>query len=142
MGTRHLICVKEDGKNKVAQYGQWDGYPAGQGVDILKFLKDKTLFEEFKKKLKRVRFLDSDGKDKKFIESYNKNAPEWSNEPDNRTPEQIYWWNTFMHRDLGAKILPNISKSTDDEIILHDDSTFVNDNLMCEYCYIINLAVK
>ena len=38
MGTRHLIIVKSEGKTKVAQYGQWDGYPTGQGKDIAIFL--------------------------------------------------------------------------------------------------------
>lgn len=41
MGTRHLIEVVVDGQIKVAQYGQWDGYPSGQGVDVLKFLAEK-----------------------------------------------------------------------------------------------------
>lgn len=27
MGTRHLTAVVIDGDYKVAQYGQWDGYP-------------------------------------------------------------------------------------------------------------------
>ena len=28
MGTRNLTCVFKDGEYKVAQYGQWDGYPS------------------------------------------------------------------------------------------------------------------
>lgn len=42
MGTRHLICVSHNDQCKVAQYGQWDGYPAGQGVNILAFLREMT----------------------------------------------------------------------------------------------------
>jgi len=38
MGTRNLTMVISDGKTKIAQYGQWDGYPSGQGADILAFL--------------------------------------------------------------------------------------------------------
>jgi hypothetical protein len=40
MGTRHLIAVQLDGEYRIAQYGQWDGYPEGQGVDVLKFLRE------------------------------------------------------------------------------------------------------
>ena len=40
MGTRNLTAVFMDGEYKVAQYGQWDGYPSGQGVDILNILKN------------------------------------------------------------------------------------------------------
>ena len=32
MGTRHMIGVVKDGIPRIAQYGQWDGYPSGQGV--------------------------------------------------------------------------------------------------------------
>ena len=39
MGTRHTTAVKQNGEYKVAQYGQWDGYPEGAGVSILSFLK-------------------------------------------------------------------------------------------------------
>lgn len=40
MGTRHLILVWYKGKWHIAQYGQWDGYPEGQGINIVKFLND------------------------------------------------------------------------------------------------------
>ena len=36
MGTRGLTkVIDKDGITKVAQYGQWDHYPEGQGVKIL-----------------------------------------------------------------------------------------------------------
>ena len=41
MGTRNLTAVYLDGQYKVAQYGQWDGYPEGQGITALTFLRDK-----------------------------------------------------------------------------------------------------
>ena len=52
MGTRNLTMVISENKTKVAQYGQWDGYPEGQGKTILKFLKrcDLKIFEERLKK--------------------------------------------------------------------------------------------
>lgn len=48
MGTRNLTCVQLDGKMRVAQYCQWDGYPSGQGLTVLKFLRsmDRALFEQ------------------------------------------------------------------------------------------------
>lgn len=39
MGTRNLTIVHSNGEYKVAQYGQWDGYPEGLGVQLLKYLK-------------------------------------------------------------------------------------------------------
>ena len=50
MGTRNLtMVIDQEGEVKVAQYGQWDGYPSGVGVGIVSFLKNETLFESFKK---------------------------------------------------------------------------------------------
>lgn len=37
MGTRNLTCVVLDGKYVVSSYGQWDGYPSGQGKQFLIF---------------------------------------------------------------------------------------------------------
>lgn len=44
MGTRHRQAViSKDGELKIQQYGQWDGYPSGQGVDILDYLRQADL---------------------------------------------------------------------------------------------------
>lgn len=53
MGTRHLIIVVSQQEVKVAQYGQWDGYPDGQGKRILTFLR-KAKLGRFAKKLTDV----------------------------------------------------------------------------------------
>lgn len=137
MGTRHLIAVQKDNEYKVAQYGQWDGYLDGQGRDILEFISIPENLQRLKKALSKVRFID-DKKDKKFLDSYNKNAPSWSNEPDNRTEEQKRWFNLYMTRDLGAKILKNIVESEDKEIILRNSISFTGDSLFCEYAYVID----
>jgi len=140
MGTRNLtMVINQEGETKVAQYGQWDGYPDGVGASLLEFLKDKELFNKFKVQLPKLRFLDSEGVDKDFIESYNKNTPHWSNEPDNRTDEQIKWWKNYCHRDLAEEVLTNIANSNDEQIILQDHSNFGNDTVMCEWVYIVDL---
>ena len=44
MGTRHLqTVIDRNGVKRISQYGQWDGYPSGQGLDILRFLKSADL---------------------------------------------------------------------------------------------------
>lgn len=140
MGTRHLIAVKSDGEYKVAQYGQWDGYPDGQGVAVLEFLRQYDL-SEFKQRLLSVRFLD-EVKDKEFVDSYNANVPKWSNEPDKRTTAQKRWWKLFQSRDLGAKVLSNILHADDNEIVLSNQLSFAADSLMCEYAYVIDFDIN
>jgi hypothetical protein len=140
MGTRNLtMVIDKEGVKKVAQYGQWDGYPSGVGLSILVFLKDSDLFSKMVENLKKTRFLDLEGVDKEFIEDYNRNAPEWSNEPDNRTKEQIKWFSTYCHRDLAEKVLINIANSDDKEIILMDRESTGRSGGWVEYSYIINL---
>ena len=104
---------------------------------ILSFLKDEENIENLKNNLNKIRFID-DVKDKDFIESYDKNAQQWSNEPDKRTKEQIYWFETYMSRDLGSDILINIADSSDDDILLRNEIVFAGDSLFCEYAYVID----
>jgi hypothetical protein len=140
VGTRNLtMVINHQGEKKVAQYGQWDGYPSGVGVCVLAFLRDKELFEKFKNNLSKVRFLDKEGVDKEFIESYDKNAPQWSNESDNRTEEQKMWFDTYCSRDLAEEVLTNIANSTDEEIILMDRESTAKGDGWVEYSYVINL---
>lgn len=138
MGTRHLIAVMVEDEYRIAQYGQWDGYPDGQGVDVLSFLNDKSKTDKLLTSLKSVRLLDDEGRDKEFIESYNKNCPEWSNDPDNRTQDQKDWFSNYADRSLGSKILDNVCESNDKEILLKNGIGFAGDSLFCEYAYVID----
>ena len=60
MGTRNLTGVYLDGQYKVAQYGQWDGYPEGQGITVLTFLRDKMDLELFKEALRNSSYIPSE----------------------------------------------------------------------------------
>jgi hypothetical protein len=140
MGTRHLVAVMHNKEYKIAQYGQWDGYPSGQGADVLSFLSDPSSIDRLKDALSRVRFLDLGGQDKAFMEEYNKNAPEWSNEPDNRTAEQKRWFEQYISRDIGSKILKRVAESSNKEkVVLKNNIGFAGDSLFCEYAYIVDL---
>jgi len=54
MGTRHIQrVITKAGQVKVAQYGQWDGYPDGQGVDILEYLHNGNL-DKYQENLEKI----------------------------------------------------------------------------------------
>ena len=129
MGTRNLISVIKDGKPVIAQYGQWDGYPSGQGAGVLQFLNSGDL-DKLTNKLSKVRFLDIDGKDADFVKRYDSG---------DRTEADSSWFNNFISRDLGSDILANVANSELDEIILKDSYDFGKDTVSCEYAYTINL---
>lgn len=134
MGTRNLTIVKSDGQYKVAQYGQWDGYPSYSGVNILKFLKNSNL-DKFKSDLKNVLLLTSEqidelweaigvGKEEKFVPIEITNA--------------FNSLHPTLSRDLGCEILSAIMDK-DGQVELYNDLEFAKDSLMCEYAYVIDL---
>ena len=112
MGTRNLTLVKDkEGKTKVAQYGQWDGYPEGQGSTILNFIRSKENRDTLAEVLKNVQFFNLEVAPqsiKDYIEGYDKRCAAWSNEPDNRTEADRYWFDNLISRDVCGKILENL----------------------------------
>ena len=60
MGTRHhQVVITKSGEMKISQYGQWDGYPDGQGKDILTFLKSADL-EKYHEEVFKVRQITNE----------------------------------------------------------------------------------
>lgn len=45
--------ITKEGDTKIRQYGQWDGYPDGQGVEILKYLIGADL-EKYQENLAKI----------------------------------------------------------------------------------------
>ena len=54
MGTRHLICVFYKDRFVVAQHGQWDSSPKGQGVTFMKFLRMPNQHPRLKDRLEHI----------------------------------------------------------------------------------------
>lgn len=119
MGTRNLTMVKLGGELKVAQYGQWDGYPTGQGATISSFLKkmDKDLFIS---KVRRLRWITD--QDIKAVESV---GDKW---------EDLY---PHLSRDEGAGVLDLIHDGNVDFVAGNKD--FLEDGLFCEFAYELDL---
>lgn len=113
MGTRNLTMVIKDNKTKIAQYGQWDGYPNGQGLTVLNFLKEADM-DQFKAQLDKCKFANK------------------------RTPTENLSLN-YNSRDLGGDILNAVYYSKDKRILLVNKEEFIIDGLFCEWAYIIDL---
>lgn len=120
MGTRHLIAVQSGGEYKVAQYGQWDGYPSGQGVDILRFLKNVNR-TTFCVEVSKLKFYTSE----EYAEL--KDTFEGTKVP------------THLSRDTSADILQMIVDGKLSNEKLYNSIDFAGDSLFCEWCYVINL---
>ena len=128
MGTRNLTkVIDKDGVIKVAQYGQWDGYPSGQGLRTLYHAHNHALIES---KLKLCHFLDQDG-----IDHINKGMNE-------NTDLSFEYPN--LSRDTGADILGYVAYALpyDGEIQLVDNSDFEQDELFCEGVYTLDFQKR
>ncbi len=118
MGTRNLTMVISQEKTKVAQYGQWDGCPEGQGATALEFLRKSDL-NKFKEQVDKLSFfteeeikaIDSDGN--------------WKD----KYP--------YLSRDMGAEILKAIYDGQVEKLI--NKEAFAGDSLMNEWTYVIDL---
>lgn len=127
MGTRHSIMIFHDGKYKMGQYGQWDGYPKGAGTGVLEFLRE----------MDKDKFLKNLSKTKKLSKAKAKeiNVKLESGKADLKKDYPS------LSRDTSSKILGMIQDMPDDlkePMYLNIDETFPYDSLFCEWTYVID----
>jgi hypothetical protein len=132
MGTRNLTVVKDNtGTTRVAQYGQWDGYPQHSGLKALDFLRDETLVENLRNRLTLVEFID-DQEAEVIWEGFEHD----SNDPTKYTNEY-----PGLSRDTGIDILLAVASSTA-TLKTIDNSEFAKDTLFCEGIYEVDFSTN
>lgn len=159
MGTRNLtMVIDKKGDLKIAQYGQWDSYPSGVGIDVLEFAKDKDKLSKLEEQFNFIKFYNrvNDierwmyGYDERVQNEFNIHVSDESRKLNGRNDRDMYWFNNTQTRDLGGKILDSIitldktrlPTGHNNTIYLFDDSDFGKDSLMCEWAYCINLQTN
>lgn len=53
MGTRHILGIIQDGKVRLSQYCQWDGYPKHAGALTLEFCREHLTTKEGREKFRK-----------------------------------------------------------------------------------------
>ena len=134
MGTRHLICVVKNGEYKVAQYGQWDGQPSGQGVDILNFLQNEMDKTKFENQIEALSFATEEEQNQTWIEIGAEPNKMVSVEVANKHKELYPEYSV----DNGSGILRLIQNS-DRQLKLRNSIDFAKDSLSCRWGYVIDL---
>jgi hypothetical protein len=132
MGTRNLTIVKDKaGTTRVAQYGQWDGYPQHSGLKALDFLRDEILKENLIQRLTLVQFV-SDEECDTIYKSF-----------DNTDWENKDFLNEYpgLHRDTGIDILLAVASATE-TLKTIDNSEFAKDELFCEGIYEVDFSTN
>ena len=136
MGTRHFTGVILNGQYKIAQYGQFDGYPEGQGRVVLDFLSNADM-RMFEYKLKNCKFVDRNTVRRCYIAAGD--SPENNTGfVDHETAERFEEMWPSLSRNTGAEILYLVYESAND-VPLQDSHDFLNDDLFCQFAYVINL---
>ena len=123
MGTRNLTMVRKNKVLKIAQYGQWDGYPDGQGETVLTFILNNDM-NKFSDIIDKTKFL----------------TQEDINELQKKVDNNEGVFPISCSRDTGAKILQMVYDNPETHLI--DESDFINDDLYCEYVYELDLDSK
>jgi hypothetical protein len=143
MGTRGLTMIVSRNETKVAQYGQWDHYPEGQGATALNLMikiVSEGKLSEFKEKVDNLRWLTDDE-----IDVINTSGDPFNNHP-------------YLSRNWGAQIIEAVMYGTltkekgfmqpedlvmDVNIVgLVNQESFAKDSLFCEWGYVIDLDKK
>lgn len=122
MGTRHLVCVVQDGDYKVAQYGQFDGYPSGCGETLIEWLTTPGNVRRLADGVARSRGLSADEANALISERRSRGDSDPMGQ---------------FGRGLSAGILEYVA--SDAEPLVYADPGFAGDSLMCEWAYVIDL---
>lgn len=137
--------VKLNGKIRVAQYGQWDGYPTGQGENIAAFVQgylvDDSTRALFCERVEATKFGTAKQIKAKYAEW---EALETKQAKGEYLPKHKLAEFAPFERDTGSNILAIINRNYGfpailGGIVLKNDRAFLKDSLMCEWAYCVNL---
>ena len=134
MGTRNLTAVFLDGEYKIAQYGQWDGYPDGAGLTCLRFLRDKCNMQVFRHNVSNVTFISEEDRTA-LLRDFGMRDDGTISRKDYDRFKASY---PELHRDMGPDILKYIY-GRPIGVRLRNDIDFAADGLFCEFAWVVDL---
>jgi hypothetical protein len=132
MGTRNLTAVIKDGEYKVAQYGQWDGYPEGQGTTIYNFIQGEGNLVKLENNLANLRWA-TDADYKQVNDAIGASDDGWITMEQGEQMKNLF---PAFSRDTCAEILELVANA-EGELALSNSQDFLDDG-MCEWAYTIN----
>lgn len=148
MGTRHLICVFYRGGFVIAQYGQLDGYPEGQGLTIVAFLNSAGNIERLKQGLAHI-YNPTEAE----VEAIEKAATQAQREymadlgallRQGVNLRALKWAACpSMSPEMSAEILEAVAKATAEApVMIRLELEFIHDGLFCEWAYVVDLDAE
>jgi hypothetical protein len=136
MGTRGLTKVVYKNQTIVAQYGQWDHYPEGQGVTLFHTLSNPDVVKAFIKKIPQIYYPSDSELEAIFKPFEDGSMPGMMTFESGDKFEDKY---PTLTRNTGGEIFRVIADWDDSPIPIVRDEAFEKDELFCEGVYTINL---
>lgn len=140
MGTRHYIQIQLNNEYRLEQYGQWDGYMSGVGVDIIIFLKkliSNNLINDFVDKVSKLKSFTDEELDE--LEKRPDNIPQYwvGSEPISKS-----FYDEFpqLNRNTSSKILDLILEGKVDKVI--NGGSKVECDFQIRYVYVVRLFME
>jgi hypothetical protein len=126
--------VYADGEYKVAQYGQWDGYPDCGGVGILRALRETTPADLLERAMACAVLTDEEAQDR-WVECGADRDSEFVNmEVSDRMAAKY----PTLQRNLGWGVIQHLIDSENVVPVQHS-LEFAGDGLFCEWAYVVDL---
>ena len=138
MGTRNLTKVIKDGEIVVAQYGQWDGYPSGQGLTGFFAVTKDDVMASLAANLSLVYYPSEDELGAMIKPFEDGTFPGGMTLDSGKAYGEKY---PSLTRDTCTEILYVIANATE-PVPLFLDIEFEDDELFCEGVYEVNLDNK
>jgi len=135
MGTRNLTAVIKNGAPVIAQYGQWDGYPEGQGTTVYEFIKHAGV-ARLEANLDKAYWADEE--ELKAIYSKYQSEEGWMTMEQGQAFSEAY---PTLSRDTCAEILSVVANATK-RVPLVNEMAFLQDTLFCEWAYVLDLDTR
>ncbi|RZK34034.1 MAG: hypothetical protein EOO61_14265 [Hymenobacter sp.] len=137
MGTRHLICIIKNQQYRLAQYGQWDGYYKGQGLDILHQLCTPDVLDRLRANIDLVYMADDDEVERIWCSCGKEPDEEWVSMDVSEKLEKLF---PSLSRNTGSRIISLIAGlSSPNERLPTQDALTFNQSGSCQYAYVIDL---
>ena len=138
MGTRNLTkVIDKNGITRVAQYRQWDGYPGGQGANMLAFISEYKMLDKIEQSLAKCRWIDQAQIDQLYFRY--ENLTDFEELRNGMSGLSIAY--PTISRDTCTDILKVIVYSNE-YVELSDESDFENDQLMCEGIFTLDYQTR
>lgn len=137
MSTRGLTGFRCSGK-LYAMYNHFDSYPEGLGQDVVEFCKMVPDWgsDVILKRISNIKLVDENGTPSpKKIKKYSRFHSNPNEGLHGRIEDETWYW--LLHSLQGVGILAGIVTGKVKHMI--DDADFLDDEISCQWAYIINI---